>query len=235
MKELALIMPVYNEEACIGEVIQSWHDEFKRLKINFIILILNDGSRDHTAERLKDFSKNKKVEVIHKENSGHGSTILMGYHLAVEKAKWVFQVDSDNEIRPDQFVNFWEKRENYDGLFGIREGRLQEADRKTVSLIARNLIYFLYGKGVADPNVPFRLLRAEVLKKIIFKIPLETFAPNVIISGAFTLHRFRIYNHPVICWGRETGATTLVSWKIWRSAFLSFWQTIEARYRLRSL
>ena len=44
---------------------------------------------------------NEEIEVIDKSNSGHGSTILQGYQQS--KGDWIFQTDSDNEIRPDQF------------------------------------------------------------------------------------------------------------------------------------
>jgi glycosyltransferase involved in cell wall biosynthesis len=235
MKELALVMPVYNEEACIREVIQSWLEELTRLKINFYILVLNDGSRDNTEEELRHFDGYKGIRIINGHNNGHGPTILFGYHMAIEEAPWVFQVDSDNEIRPDHFEAVWEKRNDYDGLFGNRQKRTQETDRKLVSLLARGLIRFLFGKGVKDPNVPYRLMRSVCLKKIILKIPIGTFAPNIIISGAFALQKLRICNHPMTCWGRATGTTKLASWKIWRSAVLSFLQTFEARYKLRKL
>jgi glycosyltransferase involved in cell wall biosynthesis len=235
MKDLGLVMPVYNEEECILEVIQSWHRELSRLKIEFIIIVLNDGSTDTTAERLKTLSGFNEILIVNKENSGHGPTILLGYRLAVEKAQWVFQVDSDNEITPDQFEELWAKRENYDGLFGYRQARSQTLTRKIVSVIARNSVKLLFGQGVEDSNVPYRLLRAGILKKIIGKIPPGTFAPNVIISGAFSMHKLRIYNQPVFCFGRKTGKTTLVSWKILWAALPSFLQTIGARYRLKEL
>jgi hypothetical protein len=43
--ELALVMPVYNEEQCIAEVVQSWCEELVKLGIDFRMIILNDGSQ----------------------------------------------------------------------------------------------------------------------------------------------------------------------------------------------
>ncbi len=94
--ELALVMPVYNEEDCIEAVIDTWFAELNRLGIDFRMIVLNDGSRDNTAARLSRFADNESIQVVTKENSGHGPTILKGFQLAVEEAEWVFQVDSDD-------------------------------------------------------------------------------------------------------------------------------------------
>ena len=47
--ELVLVMPVYNEKACICQVVDAWHDELTRFGMNFQMIILNDGSRDGTG------------------------------------------------------------------------------------------------------------------------------------------------------------------------------------------
>ena len=82
--ELAVVMPVFNEEACISGVVESWHDELSRNQIDFRMIILNDGSRDGTRHLLDRLEHRPGIEVIHKQNSGHGPTILMGYRKGVE-------------------------------------------------------------------------------------------------------------------------------------------------------
>src|ERR1035437_9241941 len=105
--ELALVMPVYNEEACINEVVLSWHSELTNLGINFVMIVLNDGSRDQTEEKLAQYSEYSRIKVINKKNTGHGPTILQGYHMGAELAEWVFQVDSDDEMKPIYFKELW--------------------------------------------------------------------------------------------------------------------------------
>jgi glycosyltransferase involved in cell wall biosynthesis len=229
--DLILIMPVYNEEACIESVVNSWIDALEHLNINYLMLVLNDGSRDNTASRLMNFSENKRMRIMNKINSGHGPTILMGYTLAVLEAEWVFQVDSDDELKPDQFNELWQRRDSFDALFGFRIGRNQSASRKIISLISRNVVSKIFGGGILDVNIPYRLIRSGVLKNIIATIPSVSFAPNVLISGALTALRYRIYNHPVNHVNRKTGTVSIVSWKLWKAAFISFVQTIEFRFR----
>jgi len=227
--ELALVMPVCNEQACIVAVVQSWLDVLSRLNIDFRFIILNDGSTDGTEEALAVFEHDRRLHVINKQNTGHGPTILLGYRQAVELGEWVFQCDSDDEMKADYFPCLWEKRKEYHALLGKRAEYKQTRSRKFVSICSRIAIRLLYGSGVADVNTPFRLIRSNVLKQFVNQIPDDTFAPNILISGMLARTGARIYEHPVPHEGRRTGKTSLVRLKLWRCALKAFWQTLTWR------
>lgn len=227
--QLAVVMPVYNEEACIQEVVSSWCQELAGLDIDFVMLVLNDGSRDDTGKRLEAFAGNRRVRVITKENSGHGSTILQGYRLGVDLATWVFQTDSDDEMKPDHFRELWNRREDYDALFGFRQGREQSFGRLLISTVSRQTVGLFFGKGIVDVNTPYRLMRGEVLRDIVAGIPDDTFAPNIVISGWLVKRGYRVCNHPVPHLGRRTGIVSIVKWKLWKAAARSFFQTLKLR------
>ncbi len=233
--DLVIVMPVYNEEACIVPVAKSWYSVLSHLNINFLIMILNDGSTDSTSEALAVFKNNKCIEVINKKNGGHGPTILMGYRKAIQLSKWVFQCDSDNEMKADYFSILWEKRAKFDALFGLRKGRNQNISRKFISAFSRITINMLFGKGVTDVNTPFRLIRTNILKQIVGQIPDDTFAPNIIISGVLSKTRLRIYEHPVPHVTRKTGEVSIVKLKLWRFVVKSFWQTLFCRPVINSI
>jgi glycosyltransferase involved in cell wall biosynthesis len=196
------------------------------LGIDFQIRVLNDGSKDGTAARLAEFSDDPRVTIVNKPNSGHGPTILEGYRSAVDTAEWVFQCDSDDEMPPSSFPEFWSKRQNYDAIFGIRSGRQQAVARKLISIVSRATVRCLFAAGVADVNVPYRLIRADVLKPIVERIPDDTFAPNILIAGVLAREKRRILNLPVPHQGRRTGTVSIMKWKLWRMAFRAFRQTL---------
>ena len=230
--ELALLMPVYNEEACIADVVNSWREELSALGMSYRIIVLNDGSKDRTAERLASFAGDDRIAVVNKPNAGHGPTILQGYRVAVELAEWVFQCDSDDEMKASQFPRLWKERQNYDALFGCRQHREQGLGRKLISMMSRLTVAVLFGKGVRDVNTPYRLMRSCFLRQIIDQIPDGTFAPNVIIAGAFAKARLRIANLAVPHENRRTGTVSIVKWKLWKIAFRSFLQTLRCRPRI---
>jgi hypothetical protein len=65
------------------------------------------------------------------------------------------------------------------------------------------------------------------LKPIIQKIPSNTFAPNIIIAGALLKSKLSILNVPIPTQPRQTGTVSIVKWRLWRAAFLSFWQIVH--------
>ena len=230
--DLVIVMPVYNEEACIATVLQAWRSMLKKLKIRYCMLILNDGSRDNTAEVLKQFYGSTDIQVIDKQNSGHGPTILMGYRKAVEMAPWVFQCDSDDEIKADNFPDLWSRRKNYDALFGIRSGREQTSERALISKGSRFIVSRFFGNGIFDVNTPYRLIKASVLKPVLHLIPDSTFAPNLFISGAINMAGVRIYQQPVSHCNRKTGTVSLIRFKLIRSVTHAAVQTLVFRITL---
>ncbi len=224
-------MPVYNEEECIAAVVSSWLDVLRGLNIHFRMIVLNDGSRDGTAEALRPFEGRPDVEIIHKPNSGHGPTILQGYRRACEIAEWVFQCDSDNEMEPGSFPRLWEQRASFDALFGCRAGRVSTRGRRLISAGSRMIIRLLYGRGVEDVNTPYRLMRSALLGPIIRKLAPDSFAPNVMISGELVRRHARICNIPVPHQNRRTGKVSIIKWKLWKAVARSALQTLRQRCR----
>jgi glycosyltransferase involved in cell wall biosynthesis len=233
--ELVVLMPVYNEEECIVEVIDSWRKVLEDQGMSHRILVLNDGSKDHTAEKLASLAGDDRLTVINKPNAGHGPTILQGYHLAVDLDDWVFQCDSDDEMKASHFPRLWAERRDYDALFGYRTERRQSLGRKAISAVSRLTVAALFGRGVTDVNTPYRLMRSSILRQIIDHIPGDTFAPNVIIAGALARAKLRIANLPVPHEGRRTGTVSIVKWKLWKAAFRSFWQTVRCRPKIAAV
>lgn len=228
--DLAVVMPVYNEAECIIDVINSWIDTLSSLHMGFTILVFNDGSTDDTAQAMEIFKTHPNVNIIDKKNSGHGPTILMGYGMALDMADWIFQCDSDDEMKAEHFPDLWENRMNHDVLLGIRQNRSQSTGRKIISMVSRLTIKQLFGKGISDVNVPYRLIRRDVMQKIIPSIPKDTFAPNIILSGMISKHNYRVYEKWVPHDTRKTGEESLVQLKLWKMTLKSFLQTIVIRF-----
>ncbi len=226
MLDIALVIPVYNEEECICAVIEDWKTALQSKGLSYIIFILNDGSTDNTRRVLGAYDSDAQVTVIHKANSGHGPTILQGYNKAVQEAEWVFQVDSDNEIAADYFERLWNNRSDYDAVIGVRDNRVQPLSRKIVSSMSGFVVRILFGSGVKDVNCPYRLFRADVLSQLLAEIPPETFAPNIAISGLLLYKNKRVSNISVPHTERRTGEVSIKKWKLLEVAVKSTIQIV---------
>jgi dolichol-phosphate mannosyltransferase len=232
--DLSVVVPVYNEGERIVRVMRSWMGMLASENVEFRMVVLNDGSTDDTSSQLEVFKDDYGVEVIERGHVGRGPTVLAGYKRAVELADWVFQCDSNGEIKPDHFPMLWRSRKKFDALFGVRSERSQALSRRIVNACCNLTVRMLYGRGVKDANTPYRLIRASLLRQILDQIPPNTFAPNAIISGAVVKARARIMNHPVYCAPREKARSSLARWKLLRSSILAFWQTLRCRPRVRA-
>ncbi|MBQ4647445.1 MAG: glycosyltransferase family 2 protein [Candidatus Gastranaerophilales bacterium] len=228
MEKLALVMPVYNEEEAIENVIKIWCEELDKYELEYKIFAYNDGSKDKTSEILHGLEeKYANLKAIDKPNSGHGPTILQGYRECSKNYDWIFQIDSDNEMGPEGFYALWEKRSEYGYLVGIRDNRIQPFARKMISIVSRLTIKIFYGtKGPYDVNSPYRLMRSNLFERLYNAIPENTFAPNVIISGFVANKKIKFFEIPVECKLRTTGEVSIKKWKLLKAAFKSFKQTI---------
>ena len=209
LKDVAVVIPVFNEEKLIGECINEWLNVLDSVNLNYEILIIDDGSSDATISIVERYGDNPNIQVIIKQNEGHGPTILAGYKRAVGIAEWVFQADSDNEISPNQFSALWSRRQGQDAGIAWRQGRNQTTVRRLVTFFARVTTKVLFRCHLRDVNIPFRLFRSETLTILLEKIPSDTFAPNIALSGALSLMNYQVEECPVIFNERIVGESSL--------------------------
>lgn len=228
--DLCVVIPVFNEEGAIESVLAKWTETLGSLGIKWQIHAYNDGSRDHSLEILNRMAAASCGKIVShdKPNGGHGPTILQGYKEVSPFCEWVFQMDSDDEMGPESFPVLWSQRESYDFLVGRRAGRKQALSRKIVSLVSRMSVRCFYGKSaVWDVNSPYRLMRAETFRPFYQMIPVDTFAPNVILTGLSARKKLRCLEVPVPQRDRRTGEVSIKHWKLLKAAFHAFAQTIS--------
>ncbi len=218
-KDLAIIIPVYNEEDNIGKVINDWKKILPKRK--FDIIVMNDGSRDNTKIILnKIIKKNSNIKLINKLNGGHGETIYLGYKYALKKKyKFIFQVDSDDQFSPLDFKKLWKLRNNsFDIIMGNRFNRKDPFVRIFLSKIVLRLFFLIYfKKKVMDANIPYRLMKKEFLNNFIRKSSKKYIAPNILM----TLYAKKIISLKVRHFQRSKGD---IKWSL--SKLYSFGKTL---------
>ena len=213
MDKLYVVIPAYNEEENIENVVNDWYpvvaahdgDGGSRL------LIINDGSTDSTYEKLKELAKDRPLmEPVTKPNSGHGATLLYGYNMAIDRgADYIFQTDSDGQTLPSEFAGFWQLRKDHDMVIGSREGRQDGFSRVVVTKTLKAVIRICFGVTVTDANTPFRLMEAETLKKYIGLIPEDYFLSNVLISVIYTKKGLKVKYIPITFRPRQGGVNSI--------------------------
>ena len=211
MNKLFIVIPAYNEEETIRQVIDDWYPVVEKTGTESRLVIIDDGSRDSTFRVLKEAEEtHPKLCAMTKPNGGHGATILFGYHYAVEQgADYIFQTDSDGQTLPSEFPPFWEERENYDMIVGHRNHRKDGVSRVFVTKVLKLVIRLFFHVNVVDANTPYRLMNAKVLKEQLALIPDGFFLTNVLINVIYAKEKRKVKYLPITCRPRQGGVNSI--------------------------
>jgi len=177
-------MPVYNEEEAVPGVIKEWSEMLATTGVDYTFLILNDGSKDATLQKLNE-SKNiyPNIQIVDKANSGHGQSCITGYEMAVAQgAEWIFQIDSDGQCDPRFFKDMLAQTGSSKAIFGYRSTRDDGFQRFLISRVVSMFTYVATHVWVKDANVPYRMIHKEVMQKILSKVPRDFHLANIFVS-----------------------------------------------------
>lgn len=213
MDKLYIIVPAYNEEENIERVIKDWYliVEQNNGEGESRLVVIDDGSKDSTYQIVKKCAQSMPLLVpLTKKNSGHGPTVLYGYHYAIDNgADYIFQTDSDGQTVPDEFQQFWLERKCYDMLIGYRNKREDGLSRIIVTKVLKLVIRLCFGVSVTDANTPFRLMKAETLRKYIGQIPKDFNLSNVLISVIYAKKKLAVKYISITFRPRQGGVNSL--------------------------
>ena len=214
MDNLYIVMPAYNEEANIEEVIGQWHpvcEQISQEGHQAHLVIANDGSKDNTFAITQQLQEKYPLLIpLDKTNSGHGSTLLFLYNYAIaQNATFVFQTDSDGQTLPEEFWNLWNNRTSADFHIGTRKGRQDGAGRVFVTKTLRLVVWLMFHVWVKDANTPFRLMNVERLKNILAYIPADFFLSNVAIAAIAVKKHEKIAWYPITFRPRQGGVNSI--------------------------
>lgn len=97
MPLVSIIVPAYNEEV---DAVSSLKNLLEQDYPNFDIVFVNDGSKDHTYERVCEaFSNNPKMQLLTKPNGGKASAL--NYGIDHTKADYIVCIDADTKLYPN--------------------------------------------------------------------------------------------------------------------------------------
>jgi dolichol-phosphate mannosyltransferase len=239
--ELAVVIPVFNEEKTLVELLEDWQSAFRSIPVRYRFIIINDGSTDNSGAILQSMTERMPdIEFHTQANAGHGPAILAGYKMALGTdhngqpgcPEWIFQIDSDHQHDPAAFALLWDKRKDYDFLLGERNQKNATLPRKGVSLLSTGVVRLLAGTGVKDVNSPYRLMRSSKLNEALKLVPGNSFAPNILLTSWFVFSKSRIFTTELGNRSEGIRRQSKMNFYFLKGCFLSIFQTILFRFRL---
>ena len=165
MVELSVVIPVYNEEGLIHELISRVELNLKKITENFEIIIIDDGSEDSTWSLIsKEANTNNKVKGIKlSKNFGHHFAITAGLHSA--NGEWVIVMDGDLQDRPEIIPQlFTEANKGFDVVFVSRKNRPGKMAYKIAQKTFYLILSWLSGIELNPEQANFSIINRKVVE-----------------------------------------------------------------------
>ena len=167
MSKYLLVIPVYNEEEYIRNVISKVREYFSK-----DVLVINDGSTDKSSEILAEIEDITVIEQT--ENCGYGCALMNGFKHAVNNNfEIVLTMDCDDQHEPHLIPNFLKEMGNNDIVSGSRYlnnstslFEVPPPDRKKINKEMTELINKYTGYNLTDTFCGFKAYKVEAIKKL---------------------------------------------------------------------
>ncbi len=163
---ISVFFPCYNEQDNVTRVVEQAVDVLEKLKADFEVIIVNDGSSDSTGKIIDELSgKNDRIKAVHHEiNLGYGAALQSGFKAATKEL--VFYTDGDGQFDINEMPPLLELMEQCDIVSCYRLNRQDNFVRKINAWCWTKLVCFLFGLKIRDIDCAFKLYRRVIFDNI---------------------------------------------------------------------
>lgn len=210
---LSAIIPAYNEESTLGEVVGL----LKKLNVEKEIIVIDDGSTDNTY----NVARNLGVRVIrHEKNKGKGAAIHTGFNAA--KGDTVIIQDADLEYSPEDIPALLEPIETgkADAVYGSRfMGKIERMSphHRFGNLFLSKATQLLFGVNLTDVETGYKVVKREAIDS--FNLEHEDFRFEIELTFKLIKGGYKIVEVPIKYHGRKKGEKK-ITWRDGVKAFL---------------
>jgi glycosyltransferase involved in cell wall biosynthesis len=167
VNSLSVFMPAYNEGKNVGETLEEVLKVLQTLDIKeYEVIVVNDGSKDQTAEVVKQWEKkDKHVRLVeHDKNKGYGEAVKTGFYAS--KFNYIVFIDADGQFDFTDVHKLLNKIDKADVVVGYRMNRQDNFMRIFNGWGWTQLSNILFGLHLKDVDCAFKLFKREVIETI---------------------------------------------------------------------
>lgn len=189
---VSVVIPVYNEEASLPELLRRTDAACRQLGRDYEIVLIDDGSRDRSAELLQeaaDAPDSHVLAVILNRNYGQHAAIMAGFEHC--SGDLVITIDADLQNPPEEIPRLVEQAAlGYDVVGTVRENRQDSALRRYPSRLINMAVQRSTGVAMSDYGCMLRAYRRGIVEAMLACRERSTFIP--ILANSFARHTTEI-------------------------------------------
>jgi dolichol-phosphate mannosyltransferase len=200
---LSVVLPVYNEEACIEGVLRELHGVLAGLAMPFEILAVNDGSTDRTrAILLKLIPALPGLRVLTlAPNAGQSAAMGMGFRHA--RGERVVAMDADGQNDPADIPVLLARLDGCDVCCGYRVNRQDTWSKRMAGSVANAVRRAILKDGIRDTGCSLKAFKAWVVRDL----PMDLKGMHRFLPALALMRGARIEQAPVRHRARSAGAS----------------------------
>ena len=223
--EISLVIPCYNEEGNLHELVKAIRAAVEPLNISYEIVITDDCSKDRSWEILKELAASDPRTRVQRFAFNCGESAASFAGLKAAHGKYLFTLDADLQNDPKDLPKFLEALKHFDCVCGTRVKARGEGDnfiRVASSRIANWVRNKLSGEQIADAGCTYRAFKRECIGNLKFFKGMHRFLPTLFKIEGHTVTEIEVTNNPRFAGQSHYG--------VWNRLFASFYDLLAVRW-----
>lgn len=224
LQSVSVFYPCYNEEANVERTTLAALKAFRRVAEDFEVIIVNDGSKDRTAEIADRLAQeHPEVRAVHNNpNRGYGGALQRGFREA--KKDFVFYTDGDGQFDFEEIDALIPLMSCYDIVSAYRLNRKDPMMRKLNAFCWTTLVNTLFWLWIKDIDCAFKIYPRRLFDEIDMKSTGALIDTEILARAkrrGYTIGQVGVHHYPRIA-GTQTGANFRVILRAFKELFFLY-------------
>jgi dolichol-phosphate mannosyltransferase len=227
--ELSVLLPAYNEEACIAAVVREVAGVLRSLGRPFEILVVDDGSTDATPARLKALQTDRPELRVLRLARNSGQSAALGAAFRAARGDIFITLDSDGQNDPADIPALVAKLESCDVCCGYRAKRQDTWSKRVGSRLANAVRNRALRETIRDTGCTLKAFRAEWARPLPMQFRgMHRFLPALMAMAGAHIEEIPVNHRP-----RAAGQSKYTNWGRLKETLWDLWAVrwMQKRYR----
>jgi glycosyltransferase involved in cell wall biosynthesis len=196
--DISIVVPAYNEEESLPELIRKVTDVLQDLNKSHEIIIVDDGSNDNTLAVLKNLKREYTTLKIISFRKNYGKSAALSEAFKIAAGNYVITMDADLQDDPEEIPNLISALDSgeYDLVSGWKKRRHDPLSKTIPSKFFNFVTSRMTGIKIHDFNCGLKIYRNVVIKDLQIYGELHRFLPVLSQWNGFRVGEIIVKHHP---------------------------------------